>query len=238
MSTQHSTKYYWKHDSQVFGSVGSEHFDPHYWQQRNAVTGKEHGRGTTWFLQHQQYALVLRHYLRGGMIGKIIRDRYLYTRREACRSIAEFHVLQQLRAMQLPVPRPIAAQVIRHKCWYRADLIIERIPEAQDLLKVLQSPQNDAFYQKLAHTVAQFHQQQVYHADLNIQNVLYDSQGKFWLIDFDRATVGQATPAQQTTSIKRLQRSFEKEKGRHGIQWTSDDWTCFEQAYRDARMAP
>jgi len=238
MTSHHANNYYWEYDPQYFSDINADYFCSNYWANANAIIGKEHGRGTTWFIKHGAHELVLRHYLRGGVISKINRESYLFTRLNSCRSISEFKVLEQLHALKLPVPKPIAAQVIRGKLSYRADLIIERIPNARDLLQVLQSNQESAFYIELANMIAQFHQHGVYHADLNIQNILFDAQGKFWLIDFDRATISPDTNKRNTNkqarSIKRLKRSFEKEKGRHGIQWSEQNWLTFYQAYSSA----
>ena len=53
-------------------------FTPDYWQNQNRIIGSAKGRGTTWFLQTQDLFGVncaLRHYYRGGLWGKIIKDK-------------------------------------------------------------------------------------------------------------------------------------------------------------------
>ena len=37
----------------------------------------------------------------------------------------------------LPVPRPAAARLVRQGAFYRADILIERIPKARDLVAIL-----------------------------------------------------------------------------------------------------
>ncbi len=222
--------YYWQFDAHVFPDIEHAHFTPLYWQQADKVLGKESGRGTTWFVKHQNHELVLRHYLRGGLVSKLNRDRYFFKRWQSCRCISEFDILLQLRNEGFPVPRPIAAQVIRHNLRYRADIIIERIAGAQDLLHILKAPQNDAFYQQLAESISRFHLRGLFHADLNIQNILFD-QEQFWLIDFDRAKLLPPQTNWQNKTLKRLKRSFEKEKTRHGIHFTQDNWQVFLQHY-------
>lgn len=240
MQSIHSThrdNYYWRHDTQLIPEIQREFFTAAYWQSRHAVLGKESGRGTTWFVQHGDDEWVLRHYLRGGLMSRLSRDRYLFKRWQNCRSIAEFDILHMLHQQGFPVPRPVAAQVIRHGLHYRADILVGRIAQAQDLLRVLQRAQSEYFYQNLAAMIARFMRAGIHHADLNIQNILVDNEGQFWLIDFDRAK--QRTPVEtwQNKVLARLLRSFEKEKQRHGIVWSASDWEVFIGHYQSLMRA-
>jgi len=235
--TRQSANCYWHYNNDFFDTISTDNFDPRYWQAKNAVIGQEKGRGTTWFVHHKGYDLVLRHYLRGGVASKLSRDTYLYKNRQSSRSIAEFEILNKLHALGLPVPRPVAAQTVRYGLCYRADILIERIPLANDLLRILQTAQDNTFYQQLGQTIAQFHSNGVFHADLNIQNILQDQGGKFWLIDFDRAKLRQPQQNWQARNLSRLLRSFEKEQQRHGINWQHNDWTILTDAYSLAMKA-
>jgi len=230
--------YYWLFDPAYFEQPSKDLFEPDYWRDRHCVEGEESGRGTTLFLRHNESQLVLRHYYRGGMIGKLNRDLYWYMGANATRSFHEFEILNQLQTLHLSAPKPVAAQVVRTGLFYRADLIIERIPEARDLVSVLQTAQDAAFFEQLGQFIAQFHSAGVYHADLNIKNILHDAQGRFWLIDFDRArlNIRHDSPLQMR-SIKRLLRSFEKEKGRARVQFKPSDWSTFNEAYQ-TRLTP
>lgn len=233
MALAQSPPYFWEYDSTVFPSADKDLFLAEHWQSMGKVVGKESGRGTTWFVQHGERQLVLRHYLRGGLIGRINKDNYLYTRLSTTRSFHEFRVLLALQDLHLPVPKPVAAQVVRRGAYYQADLIMERIPNTKDLVSVLKETQSSDFYTELGTFIAQFHRAEVYHADLNIKNILRDSAGQFWLIDFDRAQLKTPPGAKQDRSIKRLKRSFEKEVIRHGIQFSTSDWQTLEQTYRE-----
>ena len=51
---------------------------PDYWQQQNKVIGSAQGRGTTWFVALGKMDAALRHYRRGGLFGKIIKDHYIF----------------------------------------------------------------------------------------------------------------------------------------------------------------
>ena len=63
------------YDSSEIANFSPDMLSARYWQENNAVTGTAQGRGTTWFVQHgnnaQAKQWVLRHYYRGGLIGKI-----------------------------------------------------------------------------------------------------------------------------------------------------------------------
>jgi len=234
IKTQKVGEYSWLFDADCIADISAEHFSAQYWESKHAITGKESGRGTTYFVRHQDHHLVLRHYLRGGLMSKISKDNYLFTRLQNCRAIAEFQILSDLHEEGLPVPKPAAAQVIRKGLHYKADLLTHRIPHAQDLVQILKSPKDELFYQALGLIIARFHQQGVYHADLNIQNILQDDSGQFWLIDFDRAKRLKPQQQWQEKNLSRLKRSFEKEKRRFGIQWQESDWLTFLNAYQKA----
>jgi len=224
-------KYYWRYDAEFFNNISADYFSPEYWQQKQAIIGQETGRGTTFFVQHDEVQLVLRHYLRGGMMRHLSRDQYWFQGLEATRSFAEFTLLADLSKRGFAVPKPAAAQIVRQGLRYRADLLTHKIPKAQDLVQALQAAQSADFYLQLAEFIAGFHKQGVFHADLNIQNILQDSEGKFWLIDFDRAQLRTPDSTWQQANLKRLKRSFEKESIRHQIQWTEADWSVFYDAY-------
>ena len=80
--------------------------------------------------------------------------------------------------------------------------------------------------------IATFHRQGVFHADLNIQNILQDKTGKFWLIDFDRARILPPQKKWQQATLKRLKRSFEKERVRFDIKWSESDWAALMHGYQ------
>ena len=231
LTKQHSP-YFWQFDQNCFSDMSENYFTPEYWQAKNAILGKESGRGTTWFIKHLEHELVLRHYLRGGMMRHLSRDSYIFNGYENTRAIAEFNILHILINKKLPVPKPAAAQITKHGLVYKADLLTHKIPNARDLVQILQSPQTTAFYQQLGKLLAVFHQQGVFHADLNIQNILYDNQGQFWLIDFDRARLLSPQKKWQEATLSRLKRSFEKERERFGIKWSDNDWQTIIKAYQ------
>jgi len=227
---QHENKYF-LFNKAFFANASSDIFNGAYWQEKDAITGQETGRGTTWFFRHDNHNLVLRHYLRGGLVSKLSKERYIFKSWASCRSISEFQILNKLAQQGLPVPTPAAAQVIRSGLSYKADLITQRIPDAKDLVQILKVDQDKKFYEHLGKTIARFHQQGFYHADLNIQNILQDKDQQFWLIDFDRAKILPPQQKWQLSNLSRLKRSFEKEKERFGIHWSEKNWEVLINAY-------
>ena len=207
------------------------------WQAKNAVVGQSKGRYTTWFVQiddrHMPQTWVLRHYWRGGLMEKFSRDAYLYTGLKHTRAIAELAILDTLYQEAFPVPRPIAANVERFGLWYRADIIIEHVAGAKDLVAHLShSPMTDQQWYNLGKTIAQFHLRGVYHADLNAKNILlaYD---KFYLIDFDRGELRSPKPQWQRANLNRLLRSFNKEQTKLAkLQFNQQNWQQLITGYQ------
>ncbi|MGR5133200.1 3-deoxy-D-manno-octulosonic acid kinase [Vibrio alfacsensis] len=194
-------------------------FDAHYWQDQNKVVGSATGRGTTWFVQLDNMQAALRHYRRGGLFGKLVKDHYWFSGWEQTRSAQEFKLLQTLIDAGVNVPRPIAARAVKSGLTYQADLLSERIPNARDLVSILQEkPLPEAMYQKIGQEIAKMHRANVNHTDLNIHNILIDEQDKVWIIDFDKCRQ-EASGDWKKRNLERLKRSFLKELHKRQICW-------------------
>jgi 3-deoxy-D-manno-octulosonic acid kinase len=207
--------------------------DSQYWQNSNAVLGTAQGRGTTWFVQYQKQHWVLRHYYRGGMIGKINKDKYCFTSLGATRAAREFELLKKLQQLNLPAPNPIAYRVVRKGFVYQADLLSERIVEAEDLVaKLGRTTISEELWRKIGITIKRFHHHGIYHHDLNAHNILIDQQDKVWLIDFDQGEQRKVASSWQQANMSRLLRSFNKEKKRlDKFNWQQSDWLALTQGY-------
>lgn len=210
-------------------------FQAEYWKQRNAIIGQSKGRYTTWFVEISQQQWVLRHYWRGGLMEKFSRDAYVYTGMSRTRAIAELALLEKLFDEGLPVPRPIAANVERFGIWYRADLIIELIDGAKDLVAYLSNTaMSDTQWQQLGGLIAMFHNRGVYHADLNAKNILLAKE-KFYLIDFDRGVLTTPTKQWQQANLSRLLRSFNKEHTKlPTLHFNHSNWQQLLKGYEKA----
>ncbi|MBD8526032.1 3-deoxy-D-manno-octulosonic acid kinase [Pseudomarimonas arenosa] len=206
-----------------------EMLSPDYWQaQAEHARG---GRGAVWMVQGEFGTAVLRHYRRGGMAARVSRDTYLWRGASRTRSFAEFRLLLRLRELGLPVPRPILAGYRRRGLFgYSADLLMSRIEQACSLAELLRGDQiaADAMH-NLGDTLARFHQAGVDHADLNAHNLLRDSTGRWWVIDFDRGRLRSPHSGWIDQRLQRLRRSMCKVRG--------DDRAGADQAWNELRAA-
>jgi len=233
-------KLYCLYDSNELNSFVPDMLDVSYWQNENAITGSAQGRGTTWFVKHtdkknkQVKHWVLRHYYRGGLIGKIINDSYWFTSQANTRAAREFSLLEHMQKLALPAPKPIAFRVIRHGLFYRADLLSSRIEHAEDLVALLsKQPLTAALWKKIGVTIKRFHDNNIYHHDLNAHNILIDKNDQVFLIDFDRGAVRENNQASwQQANLARLQRSFLKELNKlPTFHWQHDNWQLLLEGY-------
>jgi len=228
-TVQHQHVYY-VYDNHLIEKV-ADSFDAQYWQNKNAIIGSAQGRGTTWFVQLDNIEGALRHYRRGGLFAKIIADSYFFTGYQKTRSVAEFYLLNHLLSEGVNVPKPIAARVQRHGLCYQADLLSEKIPNAVDLVDLLQKRAlSQKEYQRIGEEVAKLHKAQVNHTDLNIHNILLDANGKVWIIDFDKC-YQQSGESWKSANLQRLLRSFNKELNKRQIKWSVKDWAWLTKGY-------
>ena len=225
--------FYCVYDQTQLSDFAPEMLNASYWQGLNAVIGSAQGRGTTYFVKHNNQQWVLRHYYRGGLIGQLIKDSYLFINYRLTRAAAEFNLLQTMTELGLPVAKPIAYRVEKKGFCYHADLLTTRINDAEDLVAVLaKKPLSKKTWAAIGQTIQAFHRQGIYHHDLNARNILLDQQQKVWLIDFDRGQQRQPNNRWQQDNLKRLLRSFRKEKQKLPIlHWHSEDWLALQQGY-------
>ncbi|MGJ8692054.1 MAG: 3-deoxy-D-manno-octulosonic acid kinase [Thalassotalea sp.] len=225
---------YCVYDESLLKEFHLDVFSGDYWQANNSIIGTAQGRGTTYFIAHEQQQWVLRHYYRGGLIGRLINDSYIFTGLEKTRAAQEYSLLEKMIALGLPAPQPVAYQVIKHGLTYQADIITARIENAQDLVAILQQRSlTPTLWQYIGKTIKQFHDHGIYHHDLNIHNILIDDKDKVWLIDFDRGEQRNIAEKWQQQNIERLLRSFKKEQGKlSSFYWQDDNWQQLMQGYQ------
>ena len=171
------------------------------------------GRGSAWIVARPDGEWVLRHYRRGGLPGRFIRDLYLWTGLEATRPWREWRLLHSLYKEGLPVPQPLAARVARAGPFYRGDLVTRRIAGARSLAELLRGDGRDIPWRDVGACLRRFHDAGVWHADLNAHNLLIDTAGCVHLIDFDRGERRAPAPAWQLANLRRLARSLGKLAG-------------------------
>ena len=231
----HQKNTYCLYDQSIISDFTPKLLSSDYWQQQQAIAGTAQGRGTTWFILpktvKQQW--VLKHYYRGGLIGKINRDSYWFSGFEHTRAIREFNLLIKLQELNLPAPTPIACRVKRRTLTYQADILTNRINHSQDIVDLLQQQSlSHDIWQKVGATIQRFHQAGIYHDDLNCHNILLDQQEKVWLIDFDRGEQRPVNQNWQKANLDRLLRSFHKEARRLSpFHWHPDNWRSLLTGY-------
>lgn len=228
----------WFDDTLIDEASALQAFDPDYWHAQNKVLGSSQGRGTTWFVQTEQLPAALRHYRRGGLFGKIIKDHYWFSQWHNTRSCEEFQLLQHLVKTGVNVPKPIAARAVKRTVCYQADILTQKIEGAQDLVGILQQQSLDReTYQLIGEQIRKLHQANVNHTDLNIHNILLDNDNKVWIIDFDKCLIEPSFGENnfsvwQKSNLDRLLRSFKKELTKRQIHWNqSSDWAALESGY-------
>ncbi|MEX2498135.1 MAG: 3-deoxy-D-manno-octulosonic acid kinase [Wenzhouxiangellaceae bacterium] len=187
-------------------------FHPDWWRNRNAVITELGGRGQALAVDSPLGEAVLRVYHRGGMVRHLSTSSYLYTGADRTRPFAEWRVTRRLLDAGIPVPEPLAAAFERHGPIYRplysGALLTRRIPDAEPLPKAADR-MGSADWKNLGKLVARAAAAGMRHPDLNADNILFDTDGRFWLLDFDRVRmVGNAVDPDPM--IRRLQRSMRK----------------------------
>ena len=225
------------YDRSIINQISEDRFTANGWLHAEILTGdlNSAGRGSTMFVGNVPRQFVLRHFMRGGLLGKVNRDKYFWTGEEKVRSFAEWRMLAKMAEHDLRVPRPAAARYTRKGTFYTADIITVRIPNIRPLSEVIaESPQTPEFWSDLGAAIHDFHDAGVYHADMNAYNLQIDDDGKLWMLDFDKGELRQPGPWKQQT-LNRLHRSLNKiRKLDANIHFRAPQWEAFLEGYFNA----
>ena len=223
-------------DARRFAQAGAESFDPAHWPGATAGNG-DGGRGAVWYVRGAFGHGVLRHYRRGGLVGRVNRDRYLWQGEDDTRSFREFRLLHELAGRGLRVPQPLAAGYTRDGLFYRADLLTAMVPMTKTLAQRIAGDfPSPSTWERLGATLGRFHAEGVFHADLNAHNVLIDHQHDVWLIDFDRGELRTPDRAWQRANLQRLQRSLHK-LGAPSHARFAEAWGALVRGYAQSQAA-
>ena len=186
-------------------------FDESRWRSRPAPRG----RGNARFVSDGALDLVWREFRRGGLVARLIEKDYLFIGETRVRSFVEWRLLAALHALDLPVPRPVAASYVRRGPTYRAALMTERIQGARLLSASLDNGPGNEVWRAVGACIRRFHDAHVCHADLNAHNVLLTGSSTVHLIDFDRGRI-RSPGAWREENLARLRRSLGKISGEKG----------------------
>jgi 3-deoxy-D-manno-octulosonic acid kinase len=103
------------YDTAIINQISERAFVANGWPVVQPIQGtlRSAGRGKTLVVSDGEHEFVLRHYIRGGLPGRLIRDSYIWLGERQTRSFAEWYLLAKLQSLGLPVPRPAAARYCR-----------------------------------------------------------------------------------------------------------------------------
>jgi 3-deoxy-D-manno-octulosonic acid kinase len=222
------------YDDAMVSQISQSIFEPDHWQGAAKTTGKSGGRGAVLYIRHAGQDWVLRHYYRGGLPGKLLRDQFFWTGASRTRSLREWDLLQLMVERGLPVPVPVAARYVRHGFVYTADLITRQLPGVMpfsDRLAIGPAPQT--LWQQVGECIARFHSGGFFHADLNAHNLQVDEADNVYLLDWDRGE-WRVPGDWRAANLARLQRSLRKINSTGAVQFEASDWDALVQAYARA----
>lgn len=210
-------------------------FDPQAWRREARVQPAGRGRGAAWFIDlSPERRYVLRGYRRGGLVGRVIDDRYFFTGSRRTRPAREIRLLETLERLDLPAPRPVAARYRRRGPAYRADILTQRLPDTRTLSQCLEeSPLTEATWRAIGRCIRRFHDAGVCHADLNAHNILLDGSGRIFLIDFDRGRI-RSPGRWRGANLIRLARSLDKLAATRPFHYSPGDWRALASGYGTA----
>ncbi len=188
--------------------------EPYRKSQKQDLSGR--GR-TVRLLLNGVGRVVIKHYRRGGVLGRMVSHRYL--RLGATRCENEFQMLLRVRAMGVSAPEPILF-AYKGSVLYKAWLVTREVERSQSLFHLAQEGAVKggldpvAITEKVAELVTRLIINGVKHVDLHPGNVLIDEQGDVFLIDFDKAQILKAlanSPFLQSVQAGLSNDNFERE---------------------------
>ncbi len=200
------------------------------------------GRGAAWrFALPGGRRAVLRCYRRGGAPARVVRETYIGI---AARPFRELAVTVEARRRGVAAPEVLAARV-EGRLAYRGAIVTAEVPDTVTLLDALRAAGDGGRRRTLAEDagrlVATMHRAGVWHADLNLTNLLAPASGAgaLTIVDFDRARLapGPLAPGARRGNLARLARSLRK-LDPEGRLAAPEDIAAFHQAYATVVESP
>jgi 3-deoxy-D-manno-octulosonic acid kinase len=207
-------------------------FEPQHWHDCGQVIGQARGRGAALLFEQDGRGFVLRHYRRGGLVGKFNADRYLWLGEQRTRPLHELRLTMQLHAAGLPVPEAIAARYLRQGAFYRGDLITALLPDTQTLAQCLDAGEVSLrTWTQIGRCIRRVHDYGFCHADLNAHNILLRGDEEVFLIDLDDGRL-RKPGLWRDANLARLYRSLMKLDDARGQQRLDEtQWQCLVAAW-------
>lgn len=213
-------------------TLSEEHFDIRYWSDKPGFKIPDGGRGGSALILLDGKPAILRRYYRGGLVSRFLTEHYLWLGKHLTRPWREWHILERARQANLPVPEVIAACTCRRGLFYRAAIITALIEHSETLAARLStSALKYRDWHRLGRLLKRMQAEGIQHTDLNATNILLDAQGRFHLIDFDKARIRNRLDDWQWRPLYRLQRSLDKFKRSGRLYFDGDDWQALMDGY-------
>ena len=157
--------------------------------------------------------VVIKQYLRGGMMQWLLKDRYF--KAGPCRARAEFEILLKAAGYGINVPEPILyfqKGYLVYKCW----LITKEIPNNGSIAQIsLTAPDSiKTLMNKVTFQVQKMITKGIYHVDFHPGNVLAGRDGKIYLLDFDKAFI---TKMKKTTLSRKYVNRWNRAVLKHNL---------------------
>jgi tRNA A-37 threonylcarbamoyl transferase component Bud32 len=120
---------------------------------------------------------------------------------------------------------------VKRGCFYRADLITVLLPDTHPLSGSIGAAGVDpAIWPRIGAMLARFHAAQIDHPDLTAHNILLDSVGRPYLLDFDNAR-RRPGDGWKAARVARLHRSLNKVALETGTFFDPQGWEALLAAY-------
>lgn len=192
------------------------------------VAGK--GRGGIKIFPIDDFRVVSRKYLHGGLLRALTRDVFL----SGQRAIDEMEILLYLEEHGFPVVHPYAVLVERGLMPKNLFMITRYVEGGTDLLDFFKgSPRKERrrIVVRMAGLLRRLETLGVYHPDLHLNNVIVTPRGELIFLDFDKAKRKTVTAKDVENMFWRLNRYTEKWEQRGHIRITDLEKELFLRAY-------
>jgi len=158
-------------------------------------------------------AVVIKHYRRGGLLRHLNKRRYLKFGRS--RAQREFELLNIVAELNVNVPQPIAFACCG-RLLYEAWLITRAIPQPVSLalLSRQDAEKTSRAMESVINQISALIQNRILHHDLHPGNVIVDTAGKVYLLDFDK---GRFYHGSRLRLKKRYLARWQRAVNKHGL---------------------
>jgi 3-deoxy-D-manno-octulosonic acid kinase len=158
-------------------------------------------------------SVVIKPYMRGGLLRYVVKRRYLKLGSPRCRH--EFELLQNVRKLGIAAPEPVAF-AYSGRLYYLGWLITRAIEQPKSLVHLANTDTGTA--QKVmplvSEQISKLIQHRIQHIDLHPGNVIVDRDGRVFIIDFDKGRVFSGSRDKlRDLYLQRWQRAVSK----HGL---------------------